>query len=563
MLSQTLAGIDPEVWFALFALIRNKKGQMERAPKPNILQRRMFEHYRNCCIAKKPCKMVILKPRQCGASTGAQAIIYHHQRKHGSLGGSLMGDISGTSDKVYEIYRRFAENDTYDWGDGLPQPFTPNGNQADDIKFVNGSTYVKETAGSKNAGRGGTIQVASMTEVAFWQNAAGNDPALAYLNSFYDDGEVSLAIADSTPNGPQGWFYDTCTKDNGWEFIFAAWFEFEEHTTPFVAPLEAAAFEVSLTEDEKLERTRFGVSLEQLNWRRKTLRDKCGGSVDKFRQEYPSDAQECFLKSSRPRFHLPVIDKWVNTATDPDRGYLNNQKDEVTFVPDQSGTVERWENPRPYCRYLVSVDTCTGEDQQQGHGTADPDYHAVHVWRAEWLDPATGMQHPPKLVARHHSRLDIDVAADEVALLAAYYGNCLIIPEVNNCGLAMVKRLVEKGCLVFQRKSVDQQTSVVEKSYGWRTDSVTRKTIVDNLASAIRESRLEIPCRETLMQMRSFVVNAGGRPEAMRGFHDDDVLAAAIGVYNLSGATEMKPPRRKKFKLPEVSADGFRRMVGV
>jgi hypothetical protein len=134
---------------------------------------------------------------------------------------------------------------------------------------------------------------------------------------------------------------------------------------------------------------------------------------------------------------------------------------------------------------------------------------------------------------------------------------------VNNCGLAMVKKLVEKGCLVFQRKSVNQQTSEVDKSYGWKTDSVTRKTIIDNLASAIRESRIEIPCRETLMQLRSFVVNASGRPEAMRGFHDDDVMAAAIGIYNLSGATEMRPPRRKKFNLPMVSSDGFRRMVGV
>ena len=68
---------------------------------------------------RDPCKMIILKPRQKGASTCAQALTYHHMRKHENLTGSLMGDISGTSDKVFEIYRRYAENDLFPWDEGI------------------------------------------------------------------------------------------------------------------------------------------------------------------------------------------------------------------------------------------------------------------------------------------------------------------------------------------------------------------------------------------------------------------------------------------------------------
>ena len=100
-----LIRIDPEVWFSTFAVIKDKRGK-DIKPKPNTLQKRMFAHYRKCQIEGLPCKMIILKPRQKGASTCAQALTYHHMRKHENLTGSLMGDISGTSDKVFEIYKK-------------------------------------------------------------------------------------------------------------------------------------------------------------------------------------------------------------------------------------------------------------------------------------------------------------------------------------------------------------------------------------------------------------------------------------------------------------------------
>ena len=172
-----LVRMDPEVWFGTFAVIKDKRGKTIK-PKPNILQRRMFEHYRNCQIEQLPCKMIILKPRQKGASTCAQALTYHHMRKHVGLSGSLMGDIAGTSDKVFEIYRRYADNDIFPW-DALGGNTTPNGNLADMITLSSGSVYGKETAGSKNAGRSGTIQVGNMTETAFWTTTGRGDPSLA------------------------------------------------------------------------------------------------------------------------------------------------------------------------------------------------------------------------------------------------------------------------------------------------------------------------------------------------------------------------------------------------
>lgn len=534
-------------------MIKTKTGRIIQAPTPNILQKRMFSAYRKAQAAKRACKMIILKPRQKGASTAAEAIAYHHQRRYPDLNGSLMGDIRGTSDKVFEIYRRYAQNDNCPWNpNDIGNNFTDKGDQADVITLCNQSVFNKETAGSRNAGRSGTIQVGSMTEVAFWQASGQADPALAYLQSLYDESEVSLCVADSTPNGPQGWFYNTymgaMEGRNDWVPVFAAWFEFADSYKSFESDEAREEFLESLTEDERVEQKRYNVSAEQLNWRRYVLHDKCEGDVDKFRQEYPSDQLECFLKSSRPRFNSIVVDEMMKNASQADfiKGNLNNQPNEtVSFTPDREGNIYVAEQPRLGCRYLVSADVCTGEDQQTSGTTSNPDFHSVQVWR-QGYDDAGGAWHMHRLVALHHSRADISLLAEDIVALSRWYGNALIIPEVNNCGLALVKYLLDAGVPVYQRRKINDSTQMEERFYGWQTLKVERKTIIDHLASMLNERELDIPFDSVVQELSTFVVNKRGKPEAAPGKHDDHVLAAAIAVYNLDTASEFRESTRKR-----------------
>lgn len=563
-----LIRLDAGTWFATYGTIKDKRGKVVKAPKPNILQQRMFKYYRECQAKGEPCKMVVLKPRQKGASTCSQALAYHHFMKYTSLNGSLMGDIAGTSDKVFEIFRRFAESDAFPWT--ASGNIAKGGSRADAIELVSKSVYGKETAGSKNAGRSGTIQVGNMTEVAFWATSGTTDPALAYLQSLYDEGEVSLCIADSTPNGPSGWFYDTCMasmkEKNDWKFIFAAWFEFSDSVIPFKNDAEKEEFKASLDEDEQREMEKFKCGLEQMQWRRRTIMDKCGGDRDKFRQEYPSDPLECFLLSSRPKFNSECVNRMSRAIRAPlSRGLVVAQDNKTaTFLPDPRGTVEIWEHPKQGCDYLVSIDTCTGEDQQVTGITADPDYHSAQVWRRAYRDH-NGVEHDTALVALHHSRLDIAYLAEEVANMSILYGRCITVPEVNNCGLALVKYLIEYGVPVWQRKRMSQVTKMMEKSYGWNTDRATRKTILDHMATLVLEERLDIPSEKVIDEMKTFVTNSSGKPEAAPGHHDDHVLAAAIALYNLDASTTNKVRvrkinRRKMLKDPTyLCPDGWSR----
>jgi len=541
-----LIRIDPEVWFSTFGVIKDKRGK-DIKPRPNTLQKRMFAHYRKCQVEGLPCKMIILKPRQKGASTCAQALTYHHMRKHENLSGSLMGDIAGTSDKVFEIYRRYAENDIFPW-DETGQNLEDGGSLADAIRLRTKSVYGKETAGSKNAGRSGTIQVGNMTEVAFWPMGGERDPALGYLQSLYDGDNVSLVVADSTPNGPAGWFYRTWVQDNEWAKIFAAWFEFDDSEVPFKSEAQLKDFKDSLTDDEKSEMERFDVSWENMHWRRRVLQDKCNGDVSKFRQEYPSDPEECFLMSSRPRFHMDCLNDMVKDAKTQNYqvGVMSVQEgNKGSFRADPQGNWRVYDEPEHDSKYLISADTCTGEDQQQQGLAADPDYHSIQVWRAAYED-WHGVWHVPRLVAIHHSRLDIGVLAQELEGAARYYGGAFIVPEVNNSGLALLKYLLEMGLSVYRRRKVNDSNGMVEKSFGWSTDKITRKTVIDHMASELMDGNYDIPDLDVLHEMKVFVVNDKGKPEAAPGHHDDHVLAAAIALYNLDLASSYKLPKKTK-----------------
>ena len=546
---QDLIRIDPEAWFTTFAVIKDKRGRTI-SPKPNILQKRMFEYYRTCQLEGKPCKMVILKPRQKGASTCAQALTYHHMRKHSDLSGSLMGDISGTSDKVFEIYRRYAENDVFPWND-TGTNLANGGNLVDNIKLDSGSAYGKETAGSKNAGRSGTIQVGNMTEVAFWPNTGAKDPALGYLQSLYDGDNLSLVVADSTPNGPSGWFYRTWVQDNDWAKIFSAWFEFEDSVIPFESEDAKNMFIETMTEDEKSEMERFDVNYEQLHWRRRTLQDKCNGDISKFRQEYPSDPEECFLMSSRPRFHIEIVSEMLESSKKQECkvgtvSFQDDRRKTASFLIDRGGMWKVYEEPEHDSKYLISVDTCTGEDQHTQGLASDPDFHSAQVWKAPYED-WEGNWHVAKLVAIHHSRIDIGVLAEEVAGMACWYGGAFTVPEVNNSGLALVKYLLDLGVSVYRRRKTIDSMGIVEKSFGWQTDRLTRKTIIDHLASELMEKNLDIPDRDVMKELKTFVVNDKGKPEASPGHHDDHVLACAIAVYNIDNASAYKLPKKKTF----------------
>jgi len=545
-------------WFKRWGVVKDRDGTIVRFPNMRLYstQKKMFAHYDECRAAKKPCREIVLKWRKGGASTGAQAMMYHSGRKFAGRGGAVMGDVAGTSDTIFEIYRTFATNDGFDWGDGFGNLVAGDkaNDLTDDITLPNKSTYKKVTAGSTNANRSGTIQFANSSETSFYKSEGTRDPLTAFLGSWSEATEASLGIIDSTSDGPFGKFYDYFMDErNQWFKIFVAWFEDDENRIPFVDTSEEMSFRRSMEKREHELVERFGLGFEQLNWLRDKLLNKCGGSIEQLNKEYPSTKEDAFLVKSALRFNITVLENIERRAKvqPPTVGNFITQPDGgVQFLTDPQGSVKIFEPPQHGLRYLGAFDPCTGRDQQNKGAGDDPDYHSIQVLRDEYLDPRNGQHFPPMIVAHHHSRIEVEVAVEIAAAMSRHYGNCQFVVETNGCGLYPVKALAALNVPLWARKQRAATPGQTELANGWQSNEQLRKTIIDTLGSAINQWKPEVPTfdlfdLEIIHELKK-MVNHNGRPQAMAGEHDDTVLAFCLAYYCRTCATLFAEPKRPK-----------------
>ena len=231
-------------------------------------------------------------------------------------------------------------------------------------------------------------------------------------------------------------------------------------------------------------------------------------------QEYPSNPEEAFLRSGNPVFDIDAL-RDINPAEPKHRGYLWKPPDrKMEFVPD-GGPLRIWEFPKPNGVYCIGADVAEGLE----HG----DFTCAFVIDA----------HDRNVVAKYHARVDSDLfATDVLALLGTWYNTCLIGVESNNHGLSTLKALQgAKYRNIFRQHRMGQRFDPTTELLGWRTTRATKAVAIDELVKEIRDGLLNIPCAETIRELKTFVREGNGR---MHGSpYDDRTMALAIAVQML------------------------------
>lgn len=272
---------DVLLWFQGFGRYCHEETRQAVRGKANVLQRRMFDHYRRCRQANKPCRMVVLKYRRAGSSTGSEAIIYTHAHNFNARLG-LIGTDYKASVNMMGMLKHFGEHDDFpgwcgadvsegeskkvNWQDWEYQPgreleTIPFSERVDkmiatQLHWKHGSSAELYTASNPESARSAGLSGYHATECGRWPTGGQLDAAetlMSMRNTLSKTG-FSVAIEESTANGAQGAFYDTCRRSrwpkgdwtkqfqSSWPleesefgrdlqfvFIFAAWFEDERH----------------------------------------------------------------------------------------------------------------------------------------------------------------------------------------------------------------------------------------------------------------------------------------------------------------------------------------------
>lgn len=557
--------LSTSLWFELHGAIKPKVGPLIKHPDltANYLQKQENDVVRYCLVNNLPCRIIKLKPRQKGSSTFSVANGYRYLSNMRATG-CIIGGAHAQSSNLFRMLKTYADNDTFD----RANPCRVLDREA---RWSNGSIMEQLTAANPEAGRSGTYQVVIATEVARWaeEGVSNATDLLVGLLKCVANEPLTMIEIESTANGASGdyferWqggitFEELKQGKDGYVKIFAAWFQFPDSVRN---PVLELGKEQCIPPDVAAEQqAKFNLTNEQVAWMQWACREECGKDWDKFCEDYPFDPETAFRKSGRHRFNTGSLERMKKRAemATPDFGNLQMEKERAMWVPCSGDEcrVVRWDIPRVGCRYLLSVDTMTGETQT---GSLDPDNHAAGVMRAGYFD-RDGRWQAPKLVARlvhdwgmwerqkkYELRWDIDVLEEQCWRLAQYYGNCMIAVEINmDRGMIELLKL-RAGANIYVRKLFNRREQKEDLVYGWKTDPKTREALVENLARAIRNhgdpaEGVEVLCPITVKELMSFVVKMNGRSEAMTGSKDDCVLQLGIGLICIEAATAFAEPR--------------------
>jgi hypothetical protein len=445
-------------------------------------------------------RIVILKARQQGLSTYASAWNYWRLSHSKGKKGLVVAHIADSTKSLFDLYKRVHEE--------MPDALKPSTKYSSrkELAFDKlDSGIMVATAGGDGIARGETIQVAHLSEVAFWPNATAADNMNALMQAIPNTPGSSIFV-ESTANGMAGVFYDlwqgAVNGTNGFVPFFSPWFDSDEYRLP------TEPFELTIEEEELVKL--YGLDFEQLAFRRQRIAQN---GLDAWNQEYPSNPDEAFIASGRPVFNPDQLHARLKVAPEPlKRMAVELEGDKRGVLRDHSrGELLVYREYDPKQTYTIGADV--------GMGLRNGDYSVAQVFDGQ-----------KRQVAVWRSQVHPDYFASVLYALGLHYNTALIAPENNAHGLLTAVRLGRDLAYpnIFTDVSEGNLADKDSITIGFRTTAKTKPLIIDRLRASLREGEIELNDKTTIREMLTYVVTEEGKLEAEQGCHDDCVMAMAI-----------------------------------
>lgn len=518
--------INTKAYIENYIKIRDKKGNVVPL-KLNEPQLKYYNVIRKLYIERKPIRIIILKARQMGFSTETEGIIFKNVVTHHNYNAGIVAHKEDSTTNLFNMSKRMLEY--------LPEDIKPEQKKsnAKELVFNNSegtgldSKIKCMTAGGKGIGRSDTFTALHLSELAFWEG--NKKETMTGLLQAVPNTPDSMIIIESTANGyeyfKEMWDRAVAGKSDFYP-LFIGWNELKEYCMPYTG--------FDLTQEERELKEQYNLTLEQLTWRRWCIQNNCSGDINQFKQEYPICPEEAFLSTGNCYFNKENIINRINTAPEPlvrgkftcyyDGIRIRNQK----FLEQEEGNIKIYEYPEKRVPYVLGGDTA-------GEGS---DYFTAHV-----INNITGKQ--VAVLKQQYNEIEY---VKQVYCLGMFY-NCALVGLENNFSTYPTQKLMELNYPnQYVRKKEDQYNNKYEKSYGFKTTSITRPYILGLLQEIIHNNTDVIQDKETLREMLTFIVNDKGRAEAEEGYHDDLVMALAISYYIRGQQDYKKAERESKYR---------------
>jgi len=463
-------------------------------------------------------KVVLDKTRQCGMST--VFALYALWKAH-FFPAEMIDVVSVKQLKAQQFVKKI--NSTME---SLPQwmktPLKARNQQQIIFQHANGSTSeILSESQSENAGRGDSLSVLILDEVAFYQSdkmvrqiIASSQPTLNKTG-----GQMILISTPSGTSGKGAYYYEQVVAarsgEKGTRYLGIDWWEIPDdpriqgpkkgyndilqkaikenyYYHPAIKAKYQSVFEPIARE-----------SYKDNEWLLASFQD-LGDST--YRQEILHD----FIVAGDKVFNEEVLKKVELALKDPiKRDKFGNEQIEGLWI---------WKNPIPGHRYIVAVDVSTGT------GT---DYSSIEI-----IDVAEYEQ-----VAEYKGFISTPNFVRLIRKIARWYNEGYIIVESNSIGEAIFNGLYYDENDPYNNMFKQKKTkNNVTRYTGWITDVKSRKLIVNDFIDWITVDelwdQLKLYSKRIWLEMSTWIWSGGNRADHAQGSHDDSIMAFAIGIYN-------------------------------
>ena len=515
---------DPEAYITECLWIKEKQTGKEIPFVLNFHQKTLVKEVKRQLALGRPVRIRILKCRQDGMSTICEALIFWANRFFSGSRAMTVSLDNDSSEHLHTITKLFYER----LPDSEKNILVPVNTSKRELKFQrpHGGHMTIETAGKKSAGHSFTIHQLHFSERPRWPE--GSEDALIGLRNAVPGGPNTMILDETVANGMSGRFYKDWQKtDSDYTHIFLSWKDHKEYSS--LLPCDDDSYIQTLSVDEQKLIAKHSLTLNQIEWRRSCIREKCDGDEDVFKEQYPLTASEAFRTTGKTFFDADKLDS-LDTENDPLTGDLTlyetlGHKREIEFKPSKQGNLTLYRRPQQGRTYVIGSDIAEGleiDGAEEGGRLNPHDFSSGDV-----LDRDTGEQ-----VAHYHSRVTPDEFGRQLVILGQWYNMAFQAPE-NNAGYGqhVITEMLNQGYphhLIYEDKSKNKM--------GWVTSNITRKPMLAKLDRSLRTRDIIINHRPTIDEMKGFTTRPNGKVEHGPGLHDDRVFSLAISNEMLEKA---------------------------
>jgi len=381
------------------------------------------------------------------------------------------------------------------------------------------SQIIIETAKNINAARAYTYQYVHLSEVATFPDLGGVLAALMQsVPNFWD----TFVIGETTANGMNEFYDEWKRAEEGktdWIPLFIPWFWSEEYSMTLqngqFYPIAGINFgaennERKFLEEETKLKAEFGLTDEQLNWRRWCIVNNCKGDINIFKQEYPCYADEAFVMSGENFFDRDGLNKQIGynpTAV----GEIFHENMRYIFRDQQHGRIEIFTYPKHNEEYLVVLDAAEGTP-----GRDEAAALVLDKYLNEVVAIAAGPYTPEEL-----AQIGIN--------LGHFYNEALVAPENKGYGYMVCQLVFQKYGNIYRRVLNKTGEEKATEELGFNTNAITRPTMLARMNDEIRYASTRLMSKKLINECRVFIVDPKTKkPQAQAGKQDGLVMCRAI-----------------------------------